>query len=67
MSEYDPKGRYDLITGTGEKIAEVVKGVLYEVAPDYRQPAGELTAVARIDGLTAIRSDGAVFQLVPQA
>ncbi|WP_312388188.1 hypothetical protein [Stutzerimonas nitrititolerans] len=67
MSEqYDPKVRYDLMAHTGEKVAEVVKGVAYEGAPDFQQKIGELSQLGRVEGSTLIREDGAVFNLVPQ-
>lgn len=64
--QFDPKGRYDVIDQfTGDKIGEVVKGVLYQGAPDYRQESGAITVEGNNEGLTFFY-DGAVFALVPQ-
>ncbi|MCI9874476.1 hypothetical protein [Pseudomonas atacamensis] len=64
--QFDPKGRYDVIDQfTGDKIGEVVKGVLYQGAPDYRQESGAITVEGNNEGLTFVY-DGAVFALVPQ-
>jgi len=64
--QYTQKGRYDVIDHTGYKVGEVVKGVFYEGAPDYRQAIWTVTHVGNDDGLTIVRDDGAVFKLVPQ-
>lgn len=68
MSEqYDPQGRYDVFDRlSGDKIGEVVKGVFYQGAPDYRQESGTITVVGQDNGLT-FEHDGAMFDLVPQA
>ena len=65
MSEqYDPQGRYDVINRlNGDKLGELVKGVLYEGAPDYRQKVGTVTW----DEGLSFTHEGAVFDLVPQA
>lgn len=65
-AQFDPIGRYDVIDQfTGDKIGEVVKGVLYQGAPDYRQESGTITVEGKNDGLTFVY-EGNVFALVPQ-
>lgn len=64
MTQYNPATRYDVIHPDGSKVGEVVKGILYEGAPDYRQEVGAISAVG--DDLTLVIND-VTFQLVPQA
>ena len=66
-ARYDPKGGYDVINQiTGDKIGEVVNGVMYEGAPDFRQQVGAITVSDEGEGMTFIYND-AVFELMPQA
>lgn len=60
--DFDPQGRYDVFGPDGHKIGEVVKGVLYEGAPDYREKVGTVTMD---EGLTFFH-EGARFELVLQ-
>lgn len=63
MSEqYDPQGRYNVIDPDGGKIGEVVKGVLYQGAPDYREEVGTVSFDGKDEGLTFEHS-GTVFTL----
>ncbi|WLH64843.1 hypothetical protein [Pseudomonas sp. FP2300] len=63
MSEqYEPNGRYNVIDPDGEKIGEVVKGVLYQGAPSYREEVGTISFDGKDEGLT-FEHNGAVFKL----
>lgn len=64
-ARYDPEGRYNVIAPDGSKIGEVVKGVLYEGAPDYREQVGTIAFDAEGDRLTFTHHNR-VFELVPQ-
>jgi len=61
--KYDSSACYNVIDPDGVKIGEVVKGVLYEGAPDYREVFGTIVFDGADDGLT-FEHNGAVFELV---
>ena len=46
-------------------MAELVKGILYEGPPDYRQAVDSVSVKGDEGGLT-LEYDGVVFDLVPQ-
>ncbi|PLV12575.1 hypothetical protein [Pseudomonas guariconensis] len=62
MTKYDIEVRYDVFGPDGLKIGEVVKGVLYQGAPDYRERVGEVG----LDEELAFYYEGARFELRPQ-
>lgn len=63
--DYDPRGRYDVLTLNGEKLGELVKGVLYEGAPDYRQEVELIDPGLVREGLTLVFR-GVEYHLVAQ-
>lgn len=63
-ARYDPMGHYNVIDPAGLKIGEVVKGVLYEGAPDYREQVGTIAFDAVDDRLTFVHHN-VVFELMP--
>lgn len=63
IANYDSNACYDVIDPDGVKIGEVVKGVLYEGAPDYREVVGTIVFDGTDDGLK-FEHNGAVFELV---
>ncbi|RON41774.1 hypothetical protein [Pseudomonas brassicacearum] len=64
-AQYDPKSRYNVVDPDGLKVGEVVKGVLYEGAPDYREKVGTIAFDAVDDRLIFVHHN-VVFELVPQ-
>jgi len=71
--QFDPQGRYD-VRDNGLKLGELVKGKFYEAGST--KPRGQVVGnlfsynngedTGRIEGLTIVRTDGSVFELVPQ-
>ena len=62
--QYNSQGRYNIYYEGDQKRGEVVKGVLYEGEPDFRQETGRFTA-EDLEGLNFVHQ-GARFKLVRQ-
>ncbi|SDH49887.1 hypothetical protein [Pseudomonas panipatensis] len=73
--QFDPQASYD-VEFQQMKVAELVKGVFYEIPPKFEEKNGRVIdglymigdqVIGRIDGLAIIRADGSRFDLVPKA